>query len=48
MVPTSKPRVKEMADVRDSLKWNEVYKVVIPRSCGAAPRENMSGGADAM
>lgn len=27
MVPTSKPRVKEMVEVRDSLKWNEVYKV---------------------
>ena len=27
MVPTSKPRVKEMVEVRDSMKWNEVYKV---------------------
>ena len=26
VVPSSKPRVKEMCRVRDSLKWNEVYK----------------------
>mmetsp|Transcript_13329 Transcript_13329/g.26259 ORF Transcript_13329/g.26259 Transcript_13329/m.26259 type:complete len:288 (-) Transcript_13329:49-912(-) len=26
VVPSSKPRVKEMCEVRASLKWNEVYK----------------------